>query len=157
MSEKKITKAEQRKLDADNKKKFISMAFQAVLNEVAEATAGIPGSGSTVQVKFANQNRYIYINAYGMSAGILIFRDGNVELNLKESCHSPHTEQLFEFSLNEVDQQEFLLQFHELLKWLLPECFENGVADNFHTFMDYVGMERTVDAAYKRMCEEWGD
>ena len=157
MGEKKITKAEQRKMDAENKKEFITAAFQIVLNGLAEATADITGSEKMVQIKFTSRNRYIYIDAYGMSAGILIFKDGNIDLSLKEALHNTHSEHLFEYSPDKTVQAKFLLQFQKMMTWLLPECFENGVSDDFHTFMDYVDAEETVEVAYKRVCEEWGD
>ena len=100
MAEKKISKTEQRKLDAGNKQEFIGKVFQTALNALAENTVDITGGGVKVQVSFTNHNRYVHMNAYGRSTSILIYRDGNVEIKLKEACHNPHEEQLFEFSLD---------------------------------------------------------
>ena len=59
MAEKKISKTEQRKLDAGNKQEFIGK----VLNALAENTVDITGGGVKVQVSFTNHNRYVHMNA----------------------------------------------------------------------------------------------
>ena len=64
MAEKKISKTEQRKLDAGNKQEFIGKVFQTALNALAENTVDITGGGVTVQVSFTNHNRYVHMNAY---------------------------------------------------------------------------------------------
>ena len=82
MAEKKISKTEQRKLDAGNKQEFIGKTyFKSALNALAENTVDITGGGVKVQVSFTNHNRYVHMNAYGRSTSILIYRDGNVEIN----------------------------------------------------------------------------
>ena len=43
MAEKKISKTEQRKLDAGNKQEFIGKVFQTALNALAENTVDITG------------------------------------------------------------------------------------------------------------------
>ena len=153
MEKRKVTKAEQKKLDAANKKEFIACAFQTVMNVLTETTSDVSG-GTKVQIAFTNHNRYIRFNAYGMSAGILIYRDGNIELKLTEAFHNPHTEQLFKFTLDKSAQQDFRQQFQKMLEWLIPEFFGKGAAD-FHTFMDYVSGSTSVVEAHEKMCEEW--
>ena len=155
MDEKKISKTEQRKLDAANKKDFIGNTFLAVMTAVAKKSADVTG-GPKVQLTFTNGNRYVRFNAYGMSAAILIFRDGNVEVQLTEFCHSPHKEQLFEFSLDQEKQKEFLKSFKKTLTWFIPECFGKGISD-FHTFMDYVSSTERIDEAHEEMVKEWKD
>jgi len=156
MAEKKISKTEQRKLDAANKKEFIGKAFQIALNALAENTADVTGGGMKVQVLFTNHNRYVHMNAYGRSTSILIYRDGNVEIKLKEFCHDPHEEQLFVFSLDKEVQERFLIRFREIMSWLIPVSFGHCQYD-FHTFMDYASGQTSIEAAYQNISEEWGD
>lgn len=155
MSEKKISKAEQRKLDSANKKEFIGKVFQTALNALGERTVGVTG-GTKVQIVFTNHNRYIHLNAYGRATSILIYRDGNVDLKLTEAFHSPHEERIFEFTLDKTEQENFLKHFSEMLNWLIPVSFENCAYD-FHTFMDYVSGSTSVDAAYETISKEWGE
>lgn len=156
MAEKKISKTEQRKLDAANKKEFIGKAFQIALNALAENTADVTGGGMKVQVLFTNHNRYVHMNAYGRSTSILIYRDGNVEIKLKEFCHDPHEEQLFVFSLDKEVQEHFLIRFREIMSWLIPVSFGHCQYD-FHTFMDYASGQTSIEAAYQNISEEWGE
>lgn len=156
MAEKKISKTEQRKLDAANKKAFIGKAFQIALNALAENTADVTGGGMKVQVLFMNHNRYVHMNAYGRSTSILIYRDGNVEIKLKEFCHDPHEEQLFVFSLDKEVQEDFLIRFREILSWLVPVSFGHCQYD-FHTFMDYTSGQTSIEAVYQNISEEWGE
>lgn len=156
MAEKKISKTEQRKLDAANKKEFIGKAFQIALNALAENTADVTGGGMKVQVLFTNHNRYVHMNAYDRSTSILIYRDGNVEIKLKEFCHDPHEEQLFVFSLDKEVQERFLIRFREIMSWLIPVSFGHCQYD-FHTFMDYASGQTSIEAAYQNISEEWGE
>lgn len=156
MAEKKISKTEQRKLDAANKKEFIGKAFQTALNALAENTVDVTGGGVKVQISFTNHNRYVHISAYGRSTSILIYRDGNVEIKLKESCHNPHEEQLFEFSLDKEVQERFLIRFREILSWLIPVSFGHCQYD-FHTFMDYASGQSSIETVYRNISEEWGE
>lgn len=156
MAEKKISKTEQRKLDAANKKEFIGKAFQTALNALAENTADVTGGGVNVQVLFTNHNRYIHMNAYGRSTSILIYRDGNVEIKLKEFCYNPHEEQLFEFSLDKEVQECFLIRFCKILSWLIPVSFGHCQYD-FHTFMDYASGQSSIETVYRNISEEWGE
>lgn len=153
MEEKKITKAEQKKLDSANKNEFINRAFQIAMNAIVEETIDVRNS-TKMDVSFKNKNRYIRFKAYGRSAAILIYLNGNVELKLEEFCHSPYSEQLFCFSLDKNEQEMFLEKFCTMLDWLLPEIFEQGL-DTFHTFMDYVSDETSVVIARKNMEMDW--
>lgn len=153
MEEKKITKAEQKKLDTANKNNFINRTFQTAMNAIAKGTDGVSG-GTKLQIAFTNKNRYIRFNAYCKSAAILIYHDGNVELKLEEFCHSPYGEQLFCFTLDKTEQNEFLKKFKKTLDWLIPEIFGNGLSD-FHTFMDYVSDHTAIVDAHEEMKKDW--
>ena len=155
MKEKKMTKAEQKKLDRANKKDFIGRAFQVALTALAKGTADVTG-GTKVQIAFTNFNRYIHLNAYGRSISVLIYRDGNIEVKLEEFAHSPYSEQLFVFTLEQERQKDFLKAFQKMLDWLVPLSFEKGVCD-FHTFMDYVSRSTSIASAYQEMNQEWGE
>lgn len=156
MAEKKISKTEQRKLDTANKKDFIGKIFQTTLNTLAENTMDVTCGGIKVQIAFTNYNRYIHLNAYGRSTSILIYRDGNVGITLKEFCHNPHEEQLFEFSLDKDTQEHFLVRFHAILDWLIPLSFGKCQYD-FHTFMDYASGQSSIETVYQNISEEWGE
>ena len=156
MAEKKISKTEQRKLDAANKKEFIGKTLQTALNVLAENTVDVTGGGVKVQISFTNHNCYVHISAYGRLTSILIYRDGNVEIKLKESCYNPYEEQLFEFSLDKEVQERFLIRFREIMSWLIPVSFRHCQYD-FHTFMDYVSGQSSIETVYRNISEEWGE
>lgn len=155
MTEKKITKTEQKKADTVDKKDFISRAFQTALNVLAQGSNDVTG-GTKVQIAFMNYNRYIHMNAYGRSTSILIYRDGNVDIKLKEACHNPHEERLFEFSSDKDVQKSFLARFREIMSWLIPISFGQSPYD-FHTFMDYASGQSSLEAVYKEISKEWGE
>ena len=152
MAEKTISKAEQNRLDRENKKAFITDAFSAVMNAIAKHSLGVVG-GPKIQISFSNGNRYIRWNAYSMSVAILIYRDGNIEIKLSDITHSPHTEQLFVFSLDRDLQKQFLKKFKKMLSWLMPEILGND-AVSFHAFMDFLGDNLTLEDSHENMLKE---
>ena len=155
MAEKKISKTEQKKLDTANKIEFIGKEFQTTLTALAAGTMKVRG-GTKVQIVFTNYNRYVHFNAYGRSTSILIYGDGNVDIRLKEFCHNPHEERLFEFSLDKTVQESFLTRFCEILSWLVPVSFGESPYD-FHTFMDYASGQSSIETIYQNISKEWGE
>ena len=153
MEDKKPTKAEQRKLDAANKEAFITDSFQSVLTALARKTLGVKG-GPRISISLSNGNRYIRFNAHCRSAAILIYKNGNIDLKLEEFCHTPYSEQLFEFTLDKEEQKTFQKRFKKILRWLIPQIYEFEVYD-FHSFMDFVCGGTSVEIAHQQLMEEW--
>lgn len=150
-----MTKAEQKKQETANKRTFIQKVFLVAMEELCEATREVTG-GPKVGMSFTNYNRYIHLNAYGQSTAILIYRNGNVDVKLKEFCHEERVERIFDFTLELTEQEKFLEQFRGMLRWLLPVSFGKCEFD-FHSFMDYVEGSESIAVAYESICREWAD
>ena len=83
-----------------------------------------------------------------------IFGDGNIAIEMKEACHSNHTEQLFEYDTDITKQDAFIKELSEMARCLI-RVFIDSDFENFHTYMDYVSDEQKAFEAYKRMKEEF--
>jgi hypothetical protein len=147
MGKEKISKAEQKKLETQNKRAFTQSVFSMTVQAIPPA---VEFYRRKIQVSISGQNynRYIRFSAYGKSCNILIYQDGNVAVELYEACHGKITEQMFQFTVDEAAQQEFERHFTEVLGWLIP-VFLGNVPYDFHTFMDYVSGFKDIEKAYE--------
>ena len=135
MEKAKMSKSRQKKLEAENKRLFTQRVFQAALEAIPPAVES--ARKINVSISGQNYNRYIRFSAYGMSCSILIYKDGNIAIQLKEA-----------FTLDESAQHGFETHFREVLGWLIPVFMEN-VPYDFHTFMDYVSDTQDFEKAHE--------
>lgn len=148
-----MTKTELKKLETQKKHEFIAHAYAAVLSCIPEQTIMLRKQ-LLIRMTHKSYSRYIRFHRYGMDMNIQIFGDGNVCIELTEALHSDHREQLFEYVPDEDKQEAFLAELKELVSGLIPVFADQAVAD-FHTYMDYVGCEKSVIEAYRLMMDEW--
>lgn len=157
MEKSKISKSKQKKLDAENKRSFTRRVFQAALQAIPPAVETV--RKINISISGQNYNRYIRFSAYGKSCSILIYKDGNIAVQLKETFHGDYEAQVFAFSPDEAAQRSFEAHFKEVLGWLFP-VFMGDVPYDFHTFMDYVSGVQDFEKAYElvekdfRGCED---
>lgn len=146
---KKITKKEQKEMEKQNLRSFTQRTFETVMEMIP---AGTEQLRSKVQVKitFQNWNRYVRFSSYGQYCNIQIFTNGNIALELYEALHNKYEKQLFEFSLDEKAQDEFLIHFRKILSWLIP-VFAEMTGYDFHTYMDFVDGEADFETAYEKI------
>lgn len=152
---KELTKAEQKELEIKNRQRFTRNAFDLVLKMISSATKKTRKTFN-VKITLQNTNRYINFLAYGHSFKISIFKDGNIELELKEVCHDDFRAQLFEFTMDETLQAVFLKHFKNILSWLIPVFMEedpHGV--DSHSYMDFVERIGDFEKAYREAVREF--
>lgn len=149
-----MTKAEIKKMETAKKHDFIMRVYEAVLVSIPALTRD---SRTKVQIRMthANYNRYVRFHIYGQDMAILIYGDGNVAIELKEVFHSAHTEQLFEYDTEIEKQETFIEKFKELLSCLIKVFMGMDILD-FHSYMDYVSVEKNASVAYQKMQMEYG-
>ena len=146
MEKVKMSKSRQKKLEAENRRLFTQRVFQAALEAIPPAVES--ARKINVSISGQNYNRYIRFSAYGMSCSILIYKDGNIAVQLKEAFHDDYNAQVFAFTLDESAQHGFETHFREVLGWLIPVFMEN-VPYDFHTFMDYVSDTQDFEKAHE--------
>ena len=150
--EKKPTKAQIHAMERAKCRQFIARAYSAVMVKVADMTANST-KNMRVNVSHSGVNRYIKLSIYGRTITVLIYLDGNVEIELTEFCHSPHKEKIFSYDPDEMKQEEFLQWLRDMLTWLIPQ-FVDEVNMDFHSYMDYVRDEKSFVDSYLEMMED---
>lgn len=148
-----MTKAEQKKQEAAKKQEFIAKTYAVILRSIPAQAMGIRKSAQ-IRLTHKNYNRYIRFHSYGADINLLIYSDGNVAVELTEAIHGKHTEQLFEYSSDEKEQEAFWAKLEEMMPWLINLYLDRAVMD-FHSYMDYVGHCKSIAVAYQTMMDEY--
>ena len=148
-----MTKAELKKLETEQKHEFIARVYATVLSCIPEQTIMLR---KHLQIRLTHQgyNRYVRFHSYGMDMNIQIFGDGNVGIELNETLHNEHTEQLFEYASEKEVQEVFLTNLKALITVLIRIFTAQAVFD-FHSYMDYVGGSTTAAEAYQQMMADY--
>lgn len=150
--EKQLTKTAQKKLEIKKRQAFTRQVFDLVLKMLSSTTQKTRKTFN-IKITLQNSNRYFHFPAYGRSIKILIYKDGNIVLELKEICHDDFRVPLFIFAPDESAQADFLEHFKKILSWLFPLIIDEGPGGlDFHSYMDYVSMgdiEKAYEAAVR--------
>ena len=152
MAEKKVTKAEMKKLETQKLREFTHSLYGQAMEAAVKGTENERGK-IQVQVSGTNYNRYVHFSSYGKSCVILIYKNGNVGVKLDEMFHGLFETTIFEYASDEVTQEAFKEQFAEMLEWLIPTFYEN-LGYDYHTFMDYISDKQDLMEAHKAIKEE---
>lgn len=140
--EKKPTAAQ---LAREARQRFISRCYLLSLNKLVEETTYSKGK-ARITISHKNGNRYIRLNKYGMSMALLFYRDGNADIVLKECFHADYKEQIFQYTEDSSEQDRFIDRLTDILSWLFIQFVDEYGVD-FHTFMDFIHFENSLDAA----------
>lgn len=153
MAEKKVTKAEMKKLETQKLREFTYSLYAQVMEAAVKGTENERGK-IQVQVSGTNYNRYVRFSGCGKSCVILIYKNGNVGVKLDEMFHGLFETTIFEYASDEVIQKAFKEQFAEMLEWLIPTFYENLDYD-YHAFMDFIDWEKDLFKAHERIEKEY--
>ena len=153
MAEKKVTKAEMKKLETQKLREFTYSLYAQAMEAAVKGTENERGK-IQVQVSGTNYNRYVRFSGYGKSCVILIYKNGNVGVKLDEMFHDLFETTIFEYVSDEVIQQAFKEQFAEMLEWLVPTFYES-LGYDYHAFMDFIDWEKDLFKAHERIEKEY--
>lgn len=153
MAEKKVTKAELRKLETQKRREFIHFLYAQVMETAVKVTQNERGR-IQLQVSGVNYNRYIRFSSYGKSCVILIYKNGNVSVKLDELSHGLFETTIFEYTSEQDAQDTFKAKFTEMLEWLIP-TFYGKMDYDYHTFMDWIGWKNDLYEAHEMVEKEF--
>lgn len=153
MAEKKVTKAEMKKLETQRLREFTYSLYAQAMEAAVKGTENERGK-IQVTISGTNYNRYVHFSGYGKSCVILIYKNGNVGVKLDEMFHDLFETTIFEYVSDEVIQQAFKEQFVEMLEWLIPTFYEN-LGYDYHAFMDFIDWEKDLFKAHERIEKEY--
>lgn len=131
-----MTKAEQKKAETAMRKNFKRSAFRIVVDSISEAYVEID-TAPEIKITTKNSNRYIKFHSYGRDFNVLIFRDGNVDIEFKETCHYDRKYRLFEYTQDIESQNAFLETFRMDMKMVITET----TRADWHIVMDFLPLE----------------
>ena len=140
------------KTEAAFRREFIEKCYEIVMKEAIKESKCTQKS-VRVQAATKNYNRYINILRYGQKMCICIFRSGDIDIKLGEMCHAEHRERIFEYTTDPFEKEKFLDAFKNILKWLMPFGFGEGIVD-MHTYMDYVSGGTGIVEAYDLLMQD---
>ncbi|MBR5636706.1 MAG: hypothetical protein IKW81_07265 [Pseudobutyrivibrio sp.] len=146
MSEKKITKAELKKMETARKKKFVLEAYNIFMDSYYKVL-GDEACPSKLVITIKNNNHYIKFQAHCQGFAILVYRNGNIDFSIKEFCHGEHLEHLYEYTDDVDSQKKFLDKLrNELADKIMEVALEKYVG--YHYFMDLIYGENHFFDAY---------
>jgi len=148
-----MTKAEIKKMETEQKYDFITKVYEAVLSCIPVETRAYRKKVE-VRIVHQNYNRYIRFHSYGQDLAFRLYGDGNVDIEMREAMHSPHTEMIFEYDGDSEKQDAFISEIKVLASSLI-KVFIGRDVHGFHSYMDYVSDKTTAMAAYNKMMDEY--
>ena len=146
MAEKKMTKAEQKRMELATRHTFIVDAFDIFMKTYPKVL-GDSRNSSKMTITVNNYNHYIRFSAHCQGFAICIYTSGDIDVHMKEFCHGEYTERIFEYSPDKNVQAKFLDYLEETLAPIILEVALEEVAP-YHYFMDLLYGENHFLEAY---------
>ena len=129
-----MTKAEQKKMERENKQVFLQEATKVVLEAIGDH---LPPRWNKVDIKLRAQgeNRYIWFHRYGEDLKIMIYRSGDIDFYFKEFAHADVSIRAVHYD-DVPDNKEIILnQFRKDAEMVVKAFLDYY----WHAFMDYLG------------------
>ena len=137
MSEKKLTKAQQKALETANRRKFVNNIASVAMMDILEQAENIRKT-LDVKMHYQNYNRYIHLHKYCFDVSLLFYKDGNIVIKIKDqTTGANYNEVLFEYSADEKEQEWALDMVDMLVTWLVPRFVEVELTE-IHTFVSKI-------------------
>lgn len=137
MSEKKLTKAQQKALETANRRKFVNNIASVAMMDILEQAEDIRKT-LDVKMHYQNYNRYIHLHKYCFDVSLLFYKDGNIVIKIKDqTTGANYNEVLFEYSADEKEQERALDMVDMLVTWLVPRFVEVELTE-IHTFVSKI-------------------
>ena len=137
MSEKKLTKAQQKALETANRRKFVNNIASVAMMDILEQAENIRKT-LDVKMHYQNYNRYIHLHKYCFDVSLLFYKDGNIVIKIKDqTTGANYNEVLFEYSADEKEQERALDMVDMLVTWLVPRFVEVELPE-IHTFVSKI-------------------
>ena len=137
MSEKKMTKAQQKAMETANRRKFVNNIASVAMMDILEQAENIRKT-LDVKMHYQNYNRYIHLHKYCFDVSLLFYKDGNIVIKIKDqTTGANYNEVLFEYSADEKEQERALDMVDMLVTWLVPRFVEVELTE-IHTFVSKI-------------------
>ena len=137
MSEKKLTKAQQKALETANRRKFVNNIASVAMMDILEQAENIRKT-LDVKMHYQTYNRYIHLHKYCFDVSLLFYKDGNIVIKIKDqTTGANYNEVLFEYSADEKEQERALDMVDMLVTWLVPRFVEVELTE-IHTFVSKI-------------------
>lgn len=129
------------------KSELVAEAF-IILMEAYIRSLGKRPLGQKITITMKSYNRYIKFQGFRESFDICLYKSGDIDIKMDESCHDKYIERIFEYTDNRSEQNAFL---DKLRNGLADEIMEVATYKliNYHAFMDMLHGEWRFADAYK--------
>lgn len=137
MSEKKLTKAQQKALETANRRSFVNNIAIVAMTDILDQAESIRKT-LDVKMRYQNYNRYIFLHKYCFDVSLLFYKDGNIVVKIKDqTTGANYNEVLFEYSADEKAQERALDMVDMLVTWLVPRFIEVELTE-IHEFVSKI-------------------
>ena len=128
-----MTKAEQKKIERENKQDFLQEVTKIVLGAIGNHLP--PRWGKTdIKIRAQGENRYIWFHRYGEDLKIMIYRSGDIDFCFKEFAHADVTIRVVHYDDVPANKEGILDQFRKDAEMVIKAFLDYY----WHAFMDYL-------------------
>lgn len=143
---------------AQNRKKseFIAEVF-TILMDAYIKQIGVTASSQKLTITMKSYNRYLDFQGFRERFDLCLYKSGDIDLKMKEYCHSDYLERIYAYTDDREEQDVFLAELRNGLADKLMEVGCGNLVD-YHSFMDLLhGESHFLDSYeyFKNECSSY--
>lgn len=129
------------------KSEMVAAAFE-ILMEAYIKSLGRCSSGQKVTITIKSYNRYIKFSGFREYFDICLYKSGDIDIKMRESCHADYLERIYEYKEDRAQQEAFLEKLKDGFAMRLMDVANCKLID-YHSFMDMLHGEWHFKDAYE--------
>lgn len=116
------------------KSEMVAAAFE-ILMEAYIGSLGRCSSGQKVTITIKSYNRYIKFSGFREYFDICLYKSGDIDIKMHESCHADYLERIYEYKEDRAQQEAFLEKLKDGFATQIMDVANCSLVD-YHSFMD---------------------
>ena len=105
-------------------------------------------SGQKVTITIKSYNRYIKFSGFREYFDICLYKSGDIDIKMCESCHAGYLERIYEYKEDRAQQEVFLQKLRDGFAEQLIDVANCSLVD-YHSFMDMLHGDWHFKEAYE--------
>ena len=129
------------------KSEMVAAAFE-ILMEAYIGSLGRCSSGQKVTITIKSYNRYIKFSGFREYFDICLYKSGDIDIKMRESCHADYLERIYEYKEDRAQQEAFLEKLKDGFAMQIMDVANCNLVD-YHSFMDMLHGDWHFKDAYE--------
>ena len=129
------------------KSEMVEAAFEILL-EAYIGSLRRCSSGQKVTITIKSYNRYIKFSRYREYFDICLYKSGDIDIKMRESCHVNYLERIYEYKEDRAQQEAFLEKLKDGFAMQIMDVANCKLID-YLSFMDMLHGEWRFKDAYE--------